>query len=187
MYLVCRLLRPPRSTLFPYTTLFRSARRDAPRVARGRPRHRALGHAGAGRAVRGERRDRGPRRVRPHRAALVAAFADGHARVGRPGLDLDRKSTRLNSSHRCISYAVFCAHLDLPSFPTRRSSDLLAAMLLAWLAGVLGIVLWATQAQVGPSAVSAAIAALVACGLIALRSWLRSPTGMLAWDGLGWT
>src|SRR5437879_3698014 len=33
----------------------------------------------------------------------------------------DRKSTRLNSSHRCISYAVHC---DLPSFPTRRSSDL---------------------------------------------------------------
>src|SRR5437762_1732841 len=38
----------------------------------------------------------------------------------------DRKSTRLNSSHRCISYAVFCfppTHY-LPSFPTRRSSDL---------------------------------------------------------------
>src|SRR5437879_779501 len=43
---------------------------------------------------------------------------------------LDRKSTRLNSSHRCISYAVFCLKLyghlqDLHSFPTRRSSDLL--------------------------------------------------------------
>src|SRR5437867_523430 len=42
---------------------------------------------------------------------------------------LDRKSTRLNSSHRTISYAVFClkkfgAHRDLHSFPTRRSSDL---------------------------------------------------------------
>src|SRR5437879_4314926 len=39
----------------------------------------------------------------------------------------DRKSTRLNSSHRCISYAVFCSgqHLSLPSFPTRRSSDLI--------------------------------------------------------------
>src|SRR5437762_2356939 len=38
----------------------------------------------------------------------------------------DRKSTRLNSSHRCISYAVFCfvRPRDLPSFPTRRSSDL---------------------------------------------------------------
>src|SRR5690348_42417 len=40
---------------------------------------------------------------------------------------LDRKSTRLNSSHPSISYAVFCLHADprhLPSFPTRRSSDL---------------------------------------------------------------
>src|SRR5207248_783787 len=40
--------------------------------------------------------------------------------------EVDRKSTRLNSSHRTISYAVFCFgdHPDLPSFPTRRSSDL---------------------------------------------------------------
>src|SRR5437899_2864871 len=39
---------------------------------------------------------------------------------------VDRKSTRLNSSHLGISYAVFCyhAHRDLHSFPTRRSSDL---------------------------------------------------------------
>src|ERR1039458_7206857 len=37
---------------------------------------------------------------------------------------LDRKSTRLNSSHFSISYAVFCPHSDLRSFPTRRSSDL---------------------------------------------------------------
>src|SRR5687768_16100972 len=36
----------------------------------------------------------------------------------------DRKSTRLNSSHGYISYAVFCYHRDLHSFPTRRSSDL---------------------------------------------------------------
>src|SRR5207253_1037122 len=43
-------------------------------------------------------------------------------------LPLDRKSTRLNSSHVAISYAVFClnayAHRHLHSFPTRRSSDL---------------------------------------------------------------
>src|SRR2546426_11616471 len=67
--------RPPRSTLFPYTTLFRS---------RGRCRLSA------------ERPDRSPvelrtRRVRP-----------GHAPRS------DRKSTRLNSSHLVISYAVFC-------------------------------------------------------------------------------
>src|SRR3712207_7500256 len=74
--------RPPRSTLFPYTTLFRS-RRDSHRVS----------PAAAGR--RGSRRDRGYR---------LAVAAD--ARVQRQARD--RKSTRLNSSHANISYAVFC-------------------------------------------------------------------------------
>src|SRR5689334_24727490 len=69
--------RPPRSTLFPYTTLFRS-----------RPALRALG----GRAERGC-----DRRVDLQGDALQAR---------RP--DQDRKSTRLNSSHSSISYAVFC-------------------------------------------------------------------------------
>src|SRR5947209_12119603 len=60
--------RPPRSTLFPYTTLFRSRLREA---------------------ARGHHRGEGDRRaVRRHRR--------------------DRKSTRLNSSHANISYAVFC-------------------------------------------------------------------------------
>src|SRR2546430_13180035 len=64
--------RPPRSTLFPYTTLFRSARGSVRRRGRG--------------GCRGERRsDRAARRPDP-----------------------DRKSTRLNSSHSQISYAVFC-------------------------------------------------------------------------------
>src|SRR5258708_24061212 len=61
--------RPPRSTLFPYTTLFRSSRRVPARRRQDR---------------------RGPR----------AARARGYRR--------DRKSTRLNSSHQIISYAVFC-------------------------------------------------------------------------------
>src|SRR5256885_15890112 len=84
--------RPPRSTLFPYTTLFRSgqpavARRDAPARLQGR--------------VRAGRDRRLPVRVR----------RDGRRR-GR--LDVreaqrDRKSTRLNSSHLVISYAVFCS------------------------------------------------------------------------------
>src|SRR5439155_1068871 len=45
-------------------------------------------------------------------------------------VSIDRKSTRLNSSHVAISYAVFCfaAHLALPSFPTRRSSDLVCSL-----------------------------------------------------------
>src|SRR3712207_9077552 len=73
--------RPPRSTLFPYTTLFRSVGRDAP----GAP---GPGQAGP----QGRERRRG----RP-------------SRPGRPaGCRRDRKSTRLNSSHANISYAVFC-------------------------------------------------------------------------------
>src|SRR3712207_8725826 len=79
--------RPPRSTLFPYTTLFRSGiEQDAERDARtpGQEGHRDHGtrlrpgarpHLGLGEELRG---------------------------------DLDRKSTRLNSSHANISYAVFC-------------------------------------------------------------------------------
>src|SRR2546422_8044421 len=71
--------RPPRSTLFPYTTLFRSRAR---RARRGADRAAAPGiHADA------------------PRPAL---------RRGRPQRDRDRKSTRLNSSHGYISYAVFC-------------------------------------------------------------------------------
>src|SRR2546427_9458127 len=77
--------RPPRSTLFPYTTLFRS---------RGGQRdHRAGGERGQHRAGRRA----GARRRDARRRAV--------ARLERPG---DRKSTRLNSSHSQISYAVFC-------------------------------------------------------------------------------
>src|SRR5437879_8044332 len=60
-------LRPPRSTLFPYTTLFRS-----------------------------------PARASAASLRCLDAQQDGRQDV------VDRKSTRLNSSHRCISYAVFC-------------------------------------------------------------------------------
>src|SRR3712207_7904350 len=79
--------RPPRSTLFPYTTLFRSVLRDIGRVLG--PGIRAVGEDAAVREVR-------------------EAYAEGD---GRPGVDAgqeDRKSTRLNSSHANISYAVFC-------------------------------------------------------------------------------
>src|SRR3712207_8454560 len=85
--------RPPRSTLFPYTTLFRSG--DAgglpppPRRARGAEHGPGARHArhGAGRA-------RGGGSVRRDAQALSRGS--------------DRKSTRLNSSHANISYAVFC-------------------------------------------------------------------------------
>jgi toxin CptA len=73
------------------------------------------------------------------------------------------------------------------SYPVGRSPFALAAMTLAWLAGAVGIALWAVQAQVASASVVAASAVLAACGLIALRSWLRSPRGTIAWDGLCWT
>src|SRR5437762_14342705 len=65
--------RPPRSTLFPYTTLFRSP--STPNTTRA-----GIGHA---------------------------CPSTGGSSAGRTWRS-DRKSTRLNSSHRCISYAVFC-------------------------------------------------------------------------------
>src|SRR5258708_12643485 len=70
--------RPPRSTLFPYTTLFRSLRRD--------------------------------NEVSVGFGDLAIPPADGRVRVRRVGIarSPDRKSTRLNSSHQIISYAVFC-------------------------------------------------------------------------------
>src|SRR3712207_7369801 len=90
LYLQCpfffflMIRRPPRSTLFPYTTLFRSPAQD------GRPQrlgaaleHRRIGHAHEGHL--------------DHRLA-AAEEVEG----------VDRKSTRLNSSHANISYAVFC-------------------------------------------------------------------------------
>src|SRR5256885_10974906 len=82
--------RPPRSTLFPYTTLFRSPAR---RPARG-PAVRAGGRLAA-------RRGRVPGRL----SGGLGAFDDGGAAARSDG---DRKSTRLNSSHLLISYAVFC-------------------------------------------------------------------------------
>src|SRR3989449_7060683 len=80
--------RPPRSTLFPYTTLFRSI-----------PAH----------AIHGDK-------AQSHRTRTLDAFRSGAADVlvatdiAARGIDVDgdRKSTRLNSSHGYISYAVFC-------------------------------------------------------------------------------
>src|SRR3712207_8977461 len=78
--------RPPRSTLFPYTTLFRSAGRD--------PRADVLGPL------------RGIERFRRHPLRIDRRAVD-YPRSDLP-LRQDRKSTRLNSSHANISYAVFC-------------------------------------------------------------------------------
>src|SRR5947207_5396968 len=82
--------RPPRSTLFPYTTLFRSPH-DRERAAE--PQHVLDGLA----------------RLRPveHPDDPLGHVADAAIGGLRPG-EGDRKSTRLNSSHTVISYAVFC-------------------------------------------------------------------------------
>src|SRR3712207_6924544 len=96
--------RPPRSTLFPYTTLFRS---------QGEPAGQAGGHLRVGCA--GAEAFQVPRRVAAQRLALAV-------RVGA----LDRKSTRLNSSHANISYAVFCLKKkqDSPSPPSQQKQPL---------------------------------------------------------------
>src|SRR5437899_7806471 len=93
--------RPPRSTLFPYTTLFRS--REAP-----------------------ARADRGVGRDGRRREGLLELR---HRRRGAGGGE-DRKSTRLNSSHLGISYAVFCLKkkkkmkdLNAASTSARRTSN----------------------------------------------------------------
>src|SRR5438477_5845959 len=77
--------RPPRSTLFPYTTLFRSLRAQGDQ-----------GHARLAAADHQSGRRRGL--PSPRRPAAAPARRGGR----------DRKSTRLNSSHMSISYAVFC-------------------------------------------------------------------------------
>src|SRR3712207_7005919 len=93
--------RPPRSTLFPYTTLFRSV---VVHPARGH-RQGTLAQALAGQAAGGEEGRAGivHRLDRETSGLLVVARSDeAHRRLK------DRKSTRLNSSHANISYAVFC-------------------------------------------------------------------------------
>src|SRR3712207_8012958 len=93
--------RPPRSTLFPYTTLFRS-----------RPQGVARGGA----------------RVRPGTlGGLPGLPAGGFHRVRQvgPRQKRDRKSTRLNSSHANISYAVFCLKKKITYSPTQYPSQTL--------------------------------------------------------------
>src|SRR3712207_8397982 len=88
--------RPPRSTLFPYTTLFRSEALD-----RGERRLQARVAALALQGVQ-------QRRLLPADVGSGAAVHHEVERVVGAEDPLDRKSTRLNSSHANISYAVFC-------------------------------------------------------------------------------
>src|SRR5438270_8527476 len=80
--------RPPRSTLFPYTTLFRST---APMIT-----------------------------ARPSSMSASSVTATSSARGRRKARDQDRKSTRLNSSHSQISYAVFCLKKKKKKRPQKR-------------------------------------------------------------------
>src|SRR2546430_5803339 len=95
--------RPPRSTLFPYTTLFRSQTATTTTATHGRNSATRATELAARGARRGRRRDT-PRQD-----------------------DRDRKSTRLNSSHSQISYAVFCLKKkkNQTHSPSRRSPFLL--------------------------------------------------------------
>src|SRR2546430_5033067 len=82
--------RPPRSTLFPYTTLFRSIGRRPESASLARDSWRGRYHG-------------------DHSAIAAVPFASGLLRAANAViLPKDRKSTRLNSSHSQISYAVFC-------------------------------------------------------------------------------
>src|SRR3712207_6985810 len=93
--------RPPRSTLFPYTTLFRSL---------------ALLQKGVGKVVVGGRMP-----GIDSECAVVAG--DGRLQLARflQQIAQDRKSTRLNSSHANISYAVFCLKKNIQSISNHRS------------------------------------------------------------------
>src|SRR2546430_10309227 len=99
--------RPPRSTLFPYTTLFRSVHAFGIRPVPAGPR--------------------GPIEILSivalrHLIRLVVEKAFAHAELFRT----DRKSTRLNSSHSQISYAVFCLKKNPTFVPSYATSHLLS-------------------------------------------------------------
>src|SRR3712207_8756005 len=99
--------RPPRSTLFPYTTLFRSRIADLAVVRPEERAHRLLEderHAPG----RKERLEGATVKEADHAALDENAHAAGHQEGE------DRKSTRLNSSHANISYAVFCLKKKIP-------------------------------------------------------------------------
>src|SRR5438876_1899583 len=95
--------RPPTSTLFPYTTLFRSLEDHG--AAATHPEAAVL--AAMISALTGKPGEAERWAVAAGQAAAVASLPDGSASI-------DRKSTRLNSSHPSISYAVFCLKKKKP-------------------------------------------------------------------------
>src|SRR2546430_10646540 len=85
--------RPPRSTLFPYTTLFRSVGAAEP---------------GGGQAHVGAEHHHGEAQQHARNGQATHPEGNRHGWQGTLATSADRKSTRLNSSHSQISYAVFC-------------------------------------------------------------------------------
>src|SRR5258708_24907624 len=110
--------RPPRSTLFPYTTLFRSehqvSRREAELLTRVRQEEETL------------------RNQLRHLEAEIRTAVDAEM-VRRQAVlkaEIDRKSTRLNSSHQIISYAVFCLKKKKNTSQHQSPYDLVCRLLL---------------------------------------------------------
>src|SRR5690242_20975936 len=92
--------RPPRSTLFPYTTLFRSLQKQ------GYYNDTQLRSVYAGGILRVLQNNK-PRRDQPYNTMQLMQW-NFFLENGLLSFEKDRKSTRLNSSHMSISYAVFC-------------------------------------------------------------------------------
>src|SRR5207248_8424850 len=97
--------RPTTSTLFPYTTLFRSHQSNGTAIHRARPRDHVIEPGMMGPRVECSADRCGHQCIHRHQP-------EGKRRqpqhASRRSAKIDRKSTRLNSSHRTISYAVFC-------------------------------------------------------------------------------
>src|SRR5260221_6622034 len=103
--------RPPRSTLFPYTTLFRS-----------QPVYECPSRSRIGRPATRHKKPAAPRHIERRSTGIVRR--DGEFLIDHPRNQFrrDRKSTRLNSSHTVISYAVFCLKKKNDASSTCRST-----------------------------------------------------------------
>src|SRR2546430_3880692 len=126
--------RPPRSTLFPYTTLFRSPFRRASRSRESPHNGRQWSSWRTGQVV-------------SYFGGTPAIRHDAPSTGNRRESLRDRKSTRLNSSHSQISYAVFCLkkkknNLITQHLPKKTSEDLTSATLLANIRISTGIHTW---------------------------------------------
>src|SRR5260221_639416 len=107
--------RPPRSTLFPYTTLFRSQVRE--------PKQQDICYAT-------QNRQDAVKVLAPQVDVLIVVGSPTSSNSNRLRELADRKSTRLNSSHTVISYAVFCLRSEEHTSELQSHSDLVCRLLL---------------------------------------------------------